>query len=768
MTRALRTVALCAAALAALPAFAGTARIVLPESATTSAGVFDSSGALVRTLWSGQRREAGAISLEWDGRLDDGGPANSGEPYVARVIAHDVRYVWEGVIGNTSDAAQGPSIHRGFYPIQDMAIDAAGNAFYVVGYNERQHGIHRFRTAQPQRQTPLAHDDYRRIFQYAATDGTLAYFANIGRKPRTGREPESASFVIALRVSDGAEHRFSAGRVETPEMHGNRWESVIDYDNSPALVADQLRSAPSGLAVQQRGDFLFVSHRHLNEIRVLDKRSGALLARIPATAPGDMDVAPDDSLWVLCRDGDRPAVAHYRYVDGKWERQASITSGLTAPAAIGVSPVEGTVVVADAGTEQLKAFDEDGSRAWTYGRPGGFADGSPELANDKFWFTAGTTYVTFQPDGSFWVGDPGNLRNLRFSAQRRYLDQIVYMPASYIVAVDLNDPTRVFRHFLEFRVDYSQPLAKSWTLVRNWAPRVDKRYLAPHAGFRSVFTLSNGRTYGTLYRSDSRANEIVELTSTGVRPTGAQLEANGKMYPDGSVRSHRIRLNALRVYSRPLDAFDADGNPKWRAPELLAEIPALREDDPYFNDVPLITGMNEAAYPITSSGVLVSFNPGRSKGFHLGGLKPGRNSWLWRASPSGTWDIDAQGNILNPDGRYELGHGVQYLGNTVNALGRNIVYGYHGEAWNGAQAGQWLHFLDDGLFVGQFGRPIYTTSNRAEVRPESAGNAFSWHLVEAGGETYMWNNDESVAGGIHRWKIANAKRIRAFEAPIRP
>lgn len=770
-----RRVALASLFLAA-PAFAGTAKVVLPEPATTSAGIFDSDGRLVRTLWSGRRHEAGAQPIEWDGRTDDGEPADPTARYVVRAIAHNVRYIWEGVIGNTSEVTEGESIHRtihrAFGPINDMAIDPAGNAFYVTGYNEQQHAIHRFSVSSPQRQVPLAHDDYLRVFRYAATDGTLAYFANVSY-PRSAAPGEAAqaspTFVIALRVSDGSEYLFDAGQVEMPDVHGNRWLSAIDYESSTATLGDQMRSAASGLAVQQRGAHLFVAHGPMDEVRVFDKRTGVLVQRISVSRPGDIEVAPDDSMWVICSEEEGLAVARFRYRDGRWEKDGSIREGLVTPTAIGVSPVDGTLVVVDSGTEQLKAFDEHGHAVWTLGRAGGYVGNGPDVTPDKFWFSPGPTYVAFQPDGSFWFGDPGNLRNLHFSAQRQYREQIMYMPATYVTAVDSSDPTRIFRHFLEFRVDYSRPLRSSWELVRNWAaPGLHGRYQVLVRGLRSVSTLRNGRTYATLYRADTKDDEIVELAATGIRPTSVRLEADARIYPDGSVRMHRIRLGSLQLYSRALSEFDAEGNPRWAAPVPLAGIARLDERDPYYNDVPRVIGINPPVYPITDTGIIVSFNPGRSRGFHLGGVRPGDDRWLWRANPSGTWEVDAEGDILNLDGTYELNRGVHYLGNVATAAGRHIVAGYHGEAWNGGQAGQWFHFLDNGLFVGQFGRPVYAAKNRLGARAGSAGNAFSPELVEVGGKVYLWHNDESVHGGIHRWRIEGADRIRTIEASIVP
>src|SRR5262249_18714438 len=158
---------------------------------------------------------------------------------------------------------------------------------------------------------------------------------------------------------DSAEQRFSAGRLVMPGQNwGHRWESVLDYEPSGSR-------APTGLAVQQRGELLFVSHATTNEIRVFDKRSGELRTTIAVQAPGDLDVAADDSLWAVCTVAGKRAVAHVHEEAGRWRQATVVGEGLRNPVAIGVSPLDGTLVVADAETEQLKAFDGAGELRWT-------------------------------------------------------------------------------------------------------------------------------------------------------------------------------------------------------------------------------------------------------------------------------------------------------------------------------------------------------------------------------------------------------------------
>jgi hypothetical protein len=151
----------------------------------------------------------------------------------------------------------------------------------------------------------------------------------------------------------------------------------------------------------------------------------------------------------------------------------------------------------------------------------------------------------------------------------------------------------------------------------------------------------------------------------------------------------------------------------------------------------------------------------------LGGIATGSDRWLWRASPTASWRVDESGRIQPRDGSYDVGNGVQYPGNVVVASGRHIVYGYHGEAWRGGQANQWLHFHDSGLFIGQFGRP--GIAGDTSVAPaEAAGNTFSPQLVTVNGEFYLWHNDESGHAGVHRWRIDGANQVRLLEATIEP
>jgi flagellar hook assembly protein FlgD len=74
----------------------------LKADARTSAGVFDTAGALIRTLWSNRSESAGAHSAAWDGTDDLGASIGvASTKYQIRVLTSNVTYTWDGVVGTT-------------------------------------------------------------------------------------------------------------------------------------------------------------------------------------------------------------------------------------------------------------------------------------------------------------------------------------------------------------------------------------------------------------------------------------------------------------------------------------------------------------------------------------------------------------------------------------------------------------------------------------------------------------------------------------------
>ena len=118
-----------------------------------------------------------------------------------------------------------------------------------------------------------------------------------------------------------------------------------------------------------------------------------------------------------------------------------------------------------------------------------------------------------------------------------------------------------------------------------------------------------------------------------------------------------------------------------------------------------------------------------------------------------------------------------------------VIVGFNGEGWRGGQANQWLHYDGaTGLFLGQFGtvngvhdlpHSSFDYVGGGYATPGSAGNSFGAILVQVPGDgadatavpsiasdaLYLYHNDESVHGGVHRWRVSgldehNIERVR--------
>ena len=738
-----------------------TVNFTLPAAYTTSAGVYKTDGTLVRTLWRKVAYAAGTHTVTWDDK-DDSGAVVPAATYQVRVLYHNVNYVWEGTIGNTASSFTG-YIRRGYQQMADMTSDGT-NVFSALGYNENQPGLQRFVTGDAQ---TLSYSNPKCIttsLDYVATDGTRYYVANTGGISFGLNK----SFVTAYNVSNNAQANFTNGTSICQQYNGSTCYPEHYFSN--VIDKEATTAAASGLAVQKTGNILAVAHKTLNAVRLYDKLSGSLLDTISVTAPKRISFAPNGDLWVITG----TSVVRYASIGGVWS-VATTLSGLVAPLDVDVHPTNDNIVmVADGDTsQQVKAFDSTGMALWTFGAAGGYT--TPEVSNNKLAFLTNKTFITILSDGSFWVADGRNDRVLHLSASRAYIEQIMYLPADYVATSDPNNPSRVIGHnWLEFEVDYSKPLQPGdptaaggnncWKLVKNWGINAVAPYQGAETseGINTVVTLSNGRTYAFVRNYTANTSDVFELPATGNwRFTGVTFGLKASLYANGDIREYTVSGGTQTVTQRTLTGFDTSNNPIWSAATTLASAPSGNGNPSYRG---AFTGPSAPRYPVTSSNVVVSFDQsvgtGANTGMHLGGMNVGGTAWLWKASPAVNgidYRIPAQ-----QEGSFDIGNGVQYGGNMVHAIGRNIVYGYHGEGWKAGQANQFMHFWDDGLFVGQFGVP--NSPSIRDARIGISGNAFSPSLVQVGGVTYFWVNDESNHNGVHRWKLDGLSSIKEMVA----
>jgi hypothetical protein len=119
------------------------------------------------------------------------------------------------------------------------------------------------------------------------------------------------------------------------------------------------------------------------------------------------------------------------------------------------------------------------------------------------------------------------------------------------------------------------------------------------------------------------------------------------------------------------------------------------------------------------------------------------------------------------DGRFDIGNNVEYPGGNVYTMDNNIFWNYHGEFWKNSQTNIWNHYHESGLMAGQFG--VVTPEAEAiesEAFAKGAGNVFSSTVVKVGNDYYIYHNDESVHGGVHRWKISRLNTIEIQDIAI--
>jgi hypothetical protein len=724
----------------------------LKAAASTSAGVYTDSGYLIKTLWSGEKYTAGSHTANWDG-TDDIGKLVSKGSYQIKVLSNNVKYSWEGVMGNTSDSLTGNTVYRSHLPICGIAI-AGNSTYYATYYNETGASTSKFLNNKPQKRIPLFGKGM--ATRTVTTDGEMVYWAG-------NDAAGSTCWVFGSRSSDDSEITFTNGK-PYKARYGRTYISCIDINSDP-------NAATTGMAVQKKGACLIVAHGKLNVINVYNKVTGALMKTIPLSNPGPMVVDGDDMAWITLAVNGKQQVQRFKIgTDGSLSPSNVSLSNLLNPVALAVSPDNKILLVADAGdSQQLKAYNpHSGSFEWIFGKAHGYA-ASATVSNDKFYFsdlrsTIGSA-IAFQQDGSFWVEDPGNCRLQHFSADLKFINRIMYINSSYSVVVDPNNPERVCSDYLEFKVDYSKPLGAnngSWTLVNNWGAMVpaymDDKYIRLH----SLATLSNGRTYTSLYDRQKKKWVVAELPHDGpIRITSAEFDYdNIQLYPDGSLRKMTTIIPSKPVIwsIRPLEKFDANNDIIWGPEKVLANIPVAAVGDPS----PRIGANTLHSADITSSNLIVVYGNLTSKvstpNWHLAAIRQGDHKWAWKTA-LGT-DPTYKGPFP-PNGLYDNGNGVRYSGSVALVKDRNIIWGYFGEFWKSSEVNKWNHVYDDGLFVGQFGvTGLDPAVHGIQAPPMTAGNAFAAGLAkDSNGNIYLYHNDESQHGGVHRWKITGLETI---------
>ena len=749
----------------------GRFSFTLPASARTSAGVFKKNGVLVRTLWNNVQYAGGTFTESWDGKDDDGVKlATQDSLYDIKVISNNVKYTWDGTLGNNSDSMTGNSKHQGYYNCMvGLTFTKNGTGYFCNGFSEGEASYSKFLGTTPRKQVNLYNTYVGRIITlntcFVATDDINVYWAGFDSYAPTYKAGQYNSMVHAISATNDVNVTFASGKSYAVAI-GITLPSVISYlsgTNSIGYI--------SGLAVQKSGSYLFVARKGLNQLQVLNKTTGALVRTLTYSSPRSI-VVDSNNLWMISAVN---TVAKYTInADGTLSAPVLSISGLLGPLSVNVSPDGKVLAVADASTsQQIKSFNTStGAAIWTLGGAGGYFSDAV-VNNNKFYLSdlrdTFQTFVAFQPDGSFWVNDPGNFRVQHFNTSRVYMNNIMSLGASYSVYADPNAPTRVYDKFLEFAVDYSKPLTGTtgWTLVKNWGANIPSTYDYTE-GLIFPTTLSNGRTYAIVRRHFApKTHEVVELPPTGqLRFTGVYRTGGHSMAADGSLQI--LNKGAIggvsTVFQYALQSFNSTNDPVWSlTPEVLATTPALTINDP--ND-------NNTGQVLTSTNKVIIWNPDKElnsktpySGYHLGAFNRNGNTWLWKTEKA------THKNYTGPypgPGIFDVGNMVHNnAGGALSVFGRNVITSYHGEFWKNTQTNKYNHYYDNGLAIGQFG--VVKEETNGNSFPGFAGNALTSMMVKDPNDVnalYFYQGDESTHSGVHRWHINGLNTIQEQTAAI--
>lgn len=766
----------------------------LPTAAATSAGVYDSSGALIRTLWSNENISAGPQTAIWDGKDDSGNPAPAGS-YQIRVLYNNVTYTW-GLIGDTSASWTATNSWDAQDLLPDDIAFLGSTAYTANGYAEGHPNASTFDTSHPERPEALFTSGYCSQIEFVTTDGKLVYFANVGNG-----YPNSAGYIFAYNPETQKYFDFSAGSAPY-SCNSNSPRSVIDYAPNLNNPGSERINVPTGIAVQSHGDLLAVSHGAdvsmkdatnspgEDLIKLFNKTSGVQVGEIPLHDPQGIAFAPDNSLWAISGN----SVVQITLV-GSENLITTLLPGLSKPLALSVDSTTSDVLVADGGSsQQVKRYSAAGQLLAVYGDLGGYADCNPVVTKTRLFLdaTAGPdysgysvrTFVAADPDGSFWIGDPGNARVLHISAQEKYLGQIAFLRFLYHVAADHGNPRRVFAGNLEFSVDYSKPLLPgdpdpslggngSWSLVRNWAACLANNY-APQ--FTQVQTFGNGRTYALAPNlkvksiwNGAPVNELVELPASGSLKFSGRYLDNASGYPEFFDGKGNLaywvdnktggKWTQQIAYQQRLIGYDNNAWPQWGSPSTLASVPLVSSTDPAG-----FRGWGMYSFPeATAGGIFATYNTSPSipgTDHHLGGVIEGHSRWTWEASPGAA--------IKYPDGKGTFPDIESYGGhNGIAAFveGKNIFEGYDGQS--GTFSSQWIQWNEDGLLIGQFGHPAKGLASDSTLFPGAATNIWTMVTVSAGDSIYLYNSDEGYHTGIHQWKVGGLDSIHELSGSAR-
>jgi hypothetical protein len=520
---------------------------------------------------------------------------------------------------------------------------------------------------------------------------------------------------------------------------------------------------------------LAVAIRQAGVVRFYDKRTGEQSGKdIDVEGLGPIQFSPDDeTLWAGSGRTVAKCDTHSRSLETAFTFEAGVVSALAVDGRNG-----DVAALTDAPTPKVTCFDPKTQKSlWTVGSSQSYAE-SPEVTDSKFMMLPPDPAhqpvsggIAFDPFGALWVVDEGNQRVLRFAhpaVDPTSADKTICMLTGYTMAVDRNDPSRVFSGYLEFHRDWGQKLTPGldggWKLVRNWGSgRLDRTVATnPTDGLTDVVT-HDGHTYGILCpASEPNQRYFAELTGVGLE-TRRKFEDNSL---DADLNAWRLTLargqDRAFIAKRPLVAVN-NGAAIWGDGEEFSSAPLGPREPIYDGGYSFSGGMPVEA---TADGVVPTFNttvPGSVGTYYLGLTHRGDHDYFAKTA------LGAMGVPLTHDGKLPVGPPSP---NEIPCIGGKvcddlIAIFANGEGFDQGEADQILFYHSSGLPLIDFGTRGGNTGGLQAPGSGRSGNFYGAAFFRTNDDlVHLLHTDESVHGGIHEIAISGEGTIAISSAPF--
>jgi len=419
--------------------------VTLPEAGLTSAGIYDSSGRLVRALWTLKDLPAGTQTSTWDGTDAFGAPAPV-DNYTYKVVVNHSTYTNLGTIGNT--ASPPDTYHHVPINFESVAMGRDGAIYTVHDWDEPLYDVIRW---SPDTGVVLSHSGHSwgGLLKAVAVDDDFVYATGYSDM----NDRTKAKFII-LRLRLHGDPANPKALEWAPAPFTKAGNHIVVYNGNavyPAGITEEERVVMTVplLSLAVHGERLYVADSLAGQIRCYDKVTGEQTSAIAVRLPQAVAVGTDGRIWV---GHEHTKVSVF---DGDGRLQGTPVTDLTNVSALALGPV-GALYVADQGVGEVRVYDTDstGHKATlrrVLGRkaePGDRAadrfrnlhglavdaQGNIVTAQNEFFFNGGRL-ARFAPDGKLLWEQMG----LEFSSNGNY---------------DTNDPD-TFYSFMEhtYRID---------------------------------------------------------------------------------------------------------------------------------------------------------------------------------------------------------------------------------------------------------------------------------------------------------------------------